>query len=328
MRLRPSAALVLVLLTCCGAEAETAGGLSGAKAGAAPAATRVCDLISEDEVRSIYAGMRIELTDYAGPVGPTSFDSCQITVDHGTTTSPLVPFLLQVSIDPVTPGEHREMLARFVIDGLGPSTELTGLGDAAHFVGAGFLQVYDDERVLRVQGGGDENAIQLAELVLPRLPDLAPAPELGTEPACDAVTSQAEAVLGAPAETRRDRQTVDELRCEWSAGREILSATIRGYGDEVGRMWSAERPGAETIDVGGLRDNGVYMRAGGIYLWMGDQQVGLYLRHRPHVPADDRAALARLADAFAPSLLDVAPRVGPARGGVPSGGEAGPGSLS
>ncbi|RIQ12905.1 hypothetical protein DY240_26665 [Jiangella rhizosphaerae] len=255
--------------------------------------------------------MRIALADYAGPVGDPSFDSCEITVDHGTTTSPLIPFQLQVSIDPVTPADHQEMLDKFVADGLGPSTEVPGLGDAAHFVGAGFLQVLDDDRVLRVQGGGDENAIQLARLVLPRLRHLAPAPEAGTEPACDAVTAQAEAVLGAPATTRRDRQTVDELRCEWSGGRETVSATVRGYGDEVGRMWAMDLPGAEPIHVGGLRDNGVYMPTGGIYFWMGHQQVTMYLRHRPHVSAGDRDALIGLADAFAPSLLDIAPRVGP-----------------
>lgn len=310
MRLRAGAALVLVLLTCCGAEAETVDEPSAAKAGAAPAATRVCDLVSPDEVRSIYAGVRVGLTDYAGPVGDPSFDSCEITVDHGTTTSPLTPFQLQVSIDRVTPAEHREILDKFVADGLGPRTEVPGLGDAAHFVGAGFMQVYDDGRLLRVRGGGDQSAIELAELVLPRLPDLAPVPELGTLPACDALTAQAEALLGTHAEERDDRQTVDELRCAWTAGGESVSARISGYGDEVGRMWATELPGAETIHAGGLRDNGVYMPTGGIYLWMGDQQVNLYLRHRPHQPAD-RAALVALAEAFAPTLLAVAPRIGP-----------------
>lgn len=309
MRLRSGAALVLVLLTCCGAAAQIAGP-SGAKAGEAPSATRVCDLISADEVHAIYAGRRIVLTDYAGPVGDPSFDSCQITVDHGTTTGPQIPFQLQVSMDPVTPAQHRELLDGYAADGKGPTTEVPGLGDAAHYVGAGLMQVYDSGRLLRVQGGGDQNAVRLAELVLPRLQDLAPAPELGTEPACDAVTAQAEAVLGTPAEERRDRQTVDELRCEWSAGRDVLSATIRGYGDEVGRMWAAEQPGAAAIDVGGLHDNGVYLPTGGVYFWMGHQQVSMYVRHRPHVPAD-REALVGLAGAFAPTLLDVAPRVAP-----------------
>ncbi len=274
MRLRSGAALVLVLLTCCGAAAQI-DGPSGAKAGEASPATRVCDLISTDEVHSIYAGRRIVLTDYAGPVGDPSFDSCQITVDHGTTTGPQIPFQLQVSIDPVTPAEYRELLD-------------------AH-AGAGILQFYGSGRVLRVQGGGDQNAVRLAELVLPRLPDLA----------------QAEAVLSTPAEERRDRQTVDELRCEWSAGPDVLSATIGGYGDEVGRMWAAEQPGAAALDVGGLRDNGVYLPTGGVYFWMGHRQVSMYVRHRPHVPADDREALVGPAGAFAPTLLDVARRVAP-----------------
>ncbi|WP_053206538.1 hypothetical protein [Jiangella muralis] len=315
MRLRAGAAFLLVLLTCCGGPSGTADGPSGTKTGAAPAATRVCDLLDPDEVRSIYAGMRISLTDYAGPVGDPSFDSCQITVDHGTTTSPLIPFQLQVSIDPVSPADYQELLDRYVADGMGSSTPVPGLGEAAHVVGAGHLQVYDDGKVLRVQGGGDENAIRLAELVLPRLPELAPAPEVGTEPACDVVTAQAEAVLGAPAEERRDRQTVDELRCEWAAGHEVVSVTVRGYGDEVGRMWAAELPGAETIDVGGLRDNGVYLPTGGVYCWMGVQQVGMYVRHRPHDPDDDRDLLVGLAAAFAPKLLDLAPRVAPPEAG-------------
>lgn len=316
MRLR-SGAVLLLLLTQCGAEAGTTGGPSGAKAGAkagaAPAAARVCDLVDEDEVRSIYAGVRITLTDYAGPVGDPSFDSCAIAVDHGTSTSALIPFQLQVSIDPVTPAVHREMLDAFVTAGLGPGTEVPGLGDAAYFVGAGFLQVYDGDRVLRIQGGGEEHALELAELVLPRLRHLAPAPAAGSEPACDAVTAPAEAVLGRPADGRADRQTADELRCEWSAGDETLSATLRGYGDEVGRIWATELPGAEPIHVGGLRDNGVYLPTGGVYFWMGHQQVTMYLRHRPHVPADDRDALVGLAGAFAPSLLEVAPRVAPPR---------------
>ncbi|WP_157987495.1 hypothetical protein [Jiangella endophytica] len=311
MRLRASAALVLVLLTCCRAEAGTTDVPSGAKVGAAPPATRVCDLVSPDGVRSIYAGVRIELSDYAGPVGDPSFDSCEITVDHGTTTSPQTPFQLQVSIDTVTPSEHRAILDKFVADGLGPRVEVPGLGDAAHVVGAGFMQVYADGRLLRVLGGGDQNAIELAELVLPRLPELAPATELGALPACDALTAQAEALLGTHAEERDDRRTVDELRCAWIAGAESVSARISGYGDEVGRMWATtELPGAETIHVGGLRDNGVYMPSGGIYLWMGEQQVNLYLRHRPHQPAD-REALTALAEAFAPTLLAVAPRIGP-----------------
>lgn len=311
MRLWASTAFLLVLLTGCGGSAGTADGPSGTKTGAVPTATRVCDLLDPDEVRSIYAGMRISLTDYAGPVGDPSFDSCQITVDHGTTTSSLIPFQLQVSIDPVTPADHQELLDRYVADGRGASTPVSGLGEAAHVVGAGYLQVYDDGKVLRIQGGGDDNAIRLAQLVLPRLPELAPAPEVGTEPACDVVTAQAEALLGAPAEERRDRQTVDELRCEWAAGRDVVSATIRGYGDEVGRIWAAERPGAETIDLGGLHDNGVYLPSGGVYCWMGVQQVGMYVRHRPHDTEADRDRLIGLAAAFAPKLLDLAPRVAP-----------------
>ncbi|WP_069109273.1 hypothetical protein [Jiangella alba] len=315
MRLRASVAFLLVLLTGCAGTAGTADGPSGTKTGAVPTATRVCDLLDPDEVRSIYAGMRISLTDYAGPVGDPSFDSCQITIDHGTTTSSLIPFQLQVSIDPVTPADHQELLDRYVAEGLGASTPVPGLGEAAHFVGAGSLQVYADGKVLRVQGGGDDNAIRLAELVLPRLAELAPAPEVGTVPACDAVTAQAEALLGAPAEERRDRQTVDELRCEWSAGRDVVSATVRGYGDEVGRMWAAERPGAETLHIGGLHDNGVYLPVGGVYYWMGDQQVGIYVRHRPHDTEDDRDLLVGLADAFAPTLLEIAPRVAPPAAG-------------
>ncbi|WP_146605227.1 hypothetical protein [Jiangella anatolica] len=310
MRLRAGVALGLVLLTCCGGAPET-GGPSGPKTRAELTASRVCDLVSEDEVRLIYGGVRVQLTDYAGPVGDPSFDSCQITVDHGTTTSPLRPFPLQVTIDPVTPADHEEMLRAFAAGGMGPSVEIAGLGEAAHFVAPGFLQVYDGERVLRVRGGGHDNAIELAELVLPRLRSLAPAPELGTEPACDTVTPQAAAVLGAQPERRRDRRTEDELRCEWSAGGAVLSATIRGYGDEVGRMWAKELPGAETIHVGGLRDNGVYVPTGGLYFWMGDQQVSTYLWHRPHAPDADRDQLMALADAFAPILLRIAPRIGP-----------------
>lgn len=313
MRSRVGAALLLVLLTGCAAGAETADAPSGPKLGAVRAATRACDLITPDEVRAIYDGVRIELSDYAGPVGEPSFDSCDITVDHGTTTSALTPFQLQVSLDAVTPAEHQAILDKFDADGLGEQTPVSGLGDAAHFVGAGFIQVFADGRLLRIQGGGHDNAIQLAELVLPRISELATAPPLGSVPACDALTPQAEAVLGARVEEREDRRTLDELRCSWAAGVETLSARIKGFGDEVGRIWATELPGAEAIDVGGLQDNGVYMPSGGIYLWMGDQQVNLYLRHRPHDPGD-RGALRALAEAFAPTLLAVAPRVAPPGG--------------
>lgn len=312
MRLRYVAAAALVLAACGSGASPVADATSAAKTGSEPAARRVCDLLDEDEVRSIYGGVGVQLAHYAGPVGDPSFDSCQVTVDHGTTTRAPRPFPLLVSIDPVTVSDHREMLQDYADDGMGPPTDVAGLGDAAYFIAPGFLHVYTGGRVVQIHGGGDDNAVELAGLVLPRLGDLAPAPGLGTQPACDAVSSEAEALLGGPAAGRRDRLTQDELRCEWSAGGTVLTATLRGHGDEVGRVWAMDRPGAEVVHIGRLRDNGVYLPRGGLYFWMGHQQVGMYLRHRPHEPEHDRDALIALADAFAPSLLDIAPTVGPA----------------
>lgn len=311
MRFRSVAAVALVLAACgsgAGPVPETAG---VAKTAREPAAERVCDLLDAAEVRGIYGGVEVRFADYAGPVGDPSFDSCHVTVDHGTATRPPRPFPVLVSIDPVSAADHAEMLQDYADDGLGPRIDVAGLGDAAFFAAPGFLHAYSGGRVVRIHGGGDDNAVELAALVVPRLAELAPAPKAGTLPACDAVTASAEAVLGGPATARRDRLTQDELRCEWSGGGAVLSATLRPHGDEVGRVWALDQPGAQAVHLGGLEDNGAYVPRGGVYFWMGQQQVGMYLRHRPHVPADDRDPLVALAAAFAPSLLDIAPRVGP-----------------
>lgn len=312
MRVRSIAALALVLAACGSGAGPVSHTAPAVKSAGEPAVTRACDLLDPAEVSDVYGGAEIHLADYAGPVGDPSFDSCLITVDHGTTTRPPRPFPLQVSMDPVTPEDHLAMLEDHADDGLGPASEIHGLGDAAYFVTPGFLQVYAGDRVLRIHGGGDENAVGLAALVVPRLAQLPPGPEPGTQPACDAVTPQAEAVLGEPATVRRDPLTRDELRCEWRTGETVLTATVRGHGDEMGRVWAMDRPGAEVVHVGGLRDNGVYLPSGRVYFWMGRQQVGVYLRQVPHDPERDRDHLVALADAFAPSLLDIAPRVGPA----------------
>ncbi|MBB5787090.1 hypothetical protein [Jiangella mangrovi] len=312
MRVRSIAAFALVLAACGSGAGPAADTATAAKTGSEPSARRVCDLLDPAEVRAVYSGGEVRLSDYAGPVGDPSFESCYVTIDYGTTTRPPKPFPLMVSMDPVSAEEHLAMLEEDAEEGIGPRTVVPGLGDVA-YIAPGLLHVYAGDRVVRIHGGGDDNAVDLAALVVPRLAELAPSPDPGsTQPACDAVTPEAEAVLGEPATGRRDRRTQDELRCEWTAGETVLTATLRGRGDEVGRVWAMDRPGAEVVHVGGLHDNGVYVPSGRVYFWMGHQQVGMLLRQRPHDPGRDRDHLVALADAFAPSLLDVAPRVGPA----------------
>lgn len=274
----------------------------------------ICDLIGADEARRILRG-EVELVERPGPVGVQTFDGCDLVVGGdprraGSTVG------LDVSARPMTLADH-ELLYQQAVSPAGPppDAEVPGLGEDARFVAEGNLQVFEAGRVLRIRddAGRRDEAITLAELVLPRLPDLREPPDVVALPECDALTDSAAAVLGEPPELRRDNVSFRGLVCGWATGTGSLEARTT-TGEVAGLVWTMDAALAETLDLAGQEDNAVYVPwpdsdppGAALDVVVVPQELGLTVEHRSHDPDRDRDALVAFAGELATLLPEIAP---------------------
>lgn len=278
----------------------------------------ICDLIGADEARDILGG-DVELVDRPGPVDVQTFDGCDLTVG-GDPTQGDRTVAIDVSAQPMTIADHQLLYERhFPPAGAPPDAEVPGLGEDARFVSDGNLQVFADGRVLRVHRDlGSDEAIALAELVLPRLPDLPEPPEVVALPECDALTDSAAAVLGEPPVLRRDDVDYNGLVCGWATETGWLTAETTA-GEVAGLVWTMDVAGAEVLDLAGGSENGVYLElagtdppTAGLDVVVVPQELGLAIQHGPHDAERDRDHLVAFAEELATLVPDIVPDcVGP-----------------
>ncbi|MBB5787096.1 hypothetical protein [Jiangella mangrovi] len=273
----------------------------------------ICELIGADEAGEILGG-EVELVERPGPVDVQTFDGCDLVLGGGPSAAGST-VRIDVSAQPMTLADH-ELLYRQAVAPAGPppGAEVPGLGEDARFVSDGSLQVFEDGRVLRLRDlPGHDEAIALAELVLPRLPDLPEPPEVVALPECDALTDSAAAVLGERPELRRDNVSFYGLVCGWATETGSLSARTTS-GEVAGLVWTMDAPGAEVLDLAGGTENAVYFEVigstpptAGVDVVVVPQELGLAVEHRPHDPERDRDALVAFADELATLLPEIAP---------------------
>lgn len=258
----------------------------------AKVADTLCVRADQSLVRQTLAAPAVAIRPTAPPaeIGLPSFDVCELAL----TTNPSGPVLrMGISVLPATQSDLAA--ARKVYQDT--RGKLEPAKPAA--VGAGgfgtsrFVVFLLDGRLLKVSGPPATvgKYVALGREAARQAPGLPPAPPLITREECERGTSQAAAVMGAPAMARRDgKPAAGQLTCGWISTTATLSASARTVPDAAKVMESVRKlPTSESVPLG---DDGFFdTRTRAIILRVGTDKI-VDLVPLPAGQADKNAMIA------------------------------------
>ena len=295
MRIRPAAALlgVLALAGCGTSSNETAPNVPPLVSVSTPAqsptptpsetpsgspssqvADTLCIRADQTLVRTTLAAQVVQIQPKAVPaeIGLPTYDVCELSLS----TNPSGPVLrMGVSVLPATKAELTATRKSYdATRGKLEASKPAAVGQGG-FGTSRFVVFLLDGKLLKVSGPPATLAkyVVLAQEAARQVPGLPVPPSLITRDDCERGTSEAAAVMGAPAMVRRDGETATgDVVCGWITATGVLSSSARTVSDAVKVIEAASKaPTSESVPLG---DEGFINTAtGAVTLRVGSDKI-------------------------------------------------------